>query len=505
MYVRTKRSFYIITAEVALLLLGLISVQLYWVRHTYRLRQEQFDQHVRNALKQVAAYSNEELFSFYLYGRSYINPGEGVTMLKINHELQQVSDTVSLFNAFPYNNENNDSCFYSTNISWYDRLTMVDVAMKFTYRMDDTTLNTSQKNKELKELTLANVYTRLDNPLPIERRLPPAQLDSVFSVVLRQEQVESDYVFGLKKKGQAGFVYTYGKLDSSLLQKAAFRTNILAQGPFATSYQLLLHIDNKDKLISRPLMSALGASLLIILLLVAAFVYFAYTVLRQRKLSEMKTDFINNMTHEFMTPVTNISLALETLERKYDPEVLDIIGTENNLLKDNINKVLQLAVLEKGSYLLDPVETDIHALLKRVARNFSPQVEEKKGNFVFELQAVNPIVVADETHIINLFYNLVDNAVKYSGKTPPVITIATASDKGKLKVVIGDNGIGMSAGVREMIFEKFYRGQKGDRHDVKGFGLGLAYVKGIADAHGIIIAVESKENTGTEFTLWFKQ
>lgn len=494
-----------ITTAVAVLLLGLITVQVYWVRSAYRSRQEHFSRQINAVLARVAAYSNDELHSFYLYGRSYIDPGEGVMMLKTDYKARRITDTISLFNAFAYNNENNDSCFYATNISYYDRLTLVDVAMKFTYKLDDTTLDVPEKNKEFKQLTLANVRTRLDNPLPVVKRLPPAKLDSVFAVALGQEDLQGAYVFGLRKKGAENFDYTYGRSDPALLSATKFSTQIFSDIPFATPYELVLHIDNRDKLISLSLMSALGVSFVIILLLVAAFIYFAYTVLRQKRLSEMKTDFINNMTHEFMTPVTNISLALETLERRYDANVLDIIGTENNLLKDNINKVLQVAVLEKGSYLLDPADTDIHILLKRVVRNFSPQVQEKHGKIGFEFKATNPHVFADETHIINLFYNLVDNAVKYSGEKAPLITIGTANEKGKLKVTVQDRGKGMPPAVKEMIFEKFYRGQKGDRHDVKGFGLGLTYVKSIAAAHGIIIHVDSKEGEGTVFTLWFKQ
>lgn len=489
----------------AVLLLGLITVQVYWVRDAYKARQEHFTRQTQRVLDRLVEFSKDELASFYLYGRSYIKPGEGVMMLKGDYTSKKITDTVSLFNAFPYNNEDNDSCFYATNISYYDRLTLVDVAMKFTYKLPDTTLNVPEKNREFKELTLANVRTRLDNPLPVVSRLPPDQLDSVLLAALRQEQLTMPYVFGVRKKNAAGFEYTRGNASPVMLNRTVYKKDILSDVAFSTPYELVLYIDNKDEFVHNSLTSALGISFFIIVLLVAAFIYFAYTVLRQKKISDMKTDFINNMTHEFMTPVTNIALALETLDRKYDANLLDIIGTENNLLKDNINKVLQVAVLEKGSYLMHPTDTDIHSLLKRVVRNFSPQLLEKNGEIVFDFKAVNARVIADETHIINLFYNLVDNAVKYSGEAAPNITIGTTNEKGKLKVTVRDNGNGMSPGVKEMIFEKFYRGQKGNRHDVKGFGLGLTYVKSIADAHGIIIHVDSKEGDGTIFTLWFKQ
>lgn len=506
MHIVLKRKvFYIITVAVSVLLLGLVTVQIYWVRNAYQLRQVHFQEKVNRALQQVAASADEMAFSFYLYGRSYINPGEGVMMLKTDYQSQKITDTVPLFNVFPYNNAAKDTCFYSTNISYYDRLTLVDVSMKFTYKKNDTTFNVPEKNKEFKDLTLANYRSRLDDPAAIAERLNTGKLDSVFTLVLRNEHIDGAYVYGLRKKGPGKFEYTSGTQDKKLLDKPGFTTEIFSDIPFVAPYELKLYIDNKEKFISRSLVSALGVSFLIILLLVAAFIYFAYTVLKQKRLSEMKTDFINNMTHEFMTPVTNISLALETLEKKYDGEVLHIIGTENNLLKDNINKVLQVAVLEKGSYMLELTEINIHEVLKRVARNFSAQIQEKKGRFVFELNAKEPVVVADETHIINLFYNIVDNSVKYSGDSPPEISIATANEKGKLRVTIRDNGKGMEPEVKQMIFEKFYRGQKGNRHDVKGFGLGLTYVKSIADAHGITIDVESKPGAGTVFILWFKQ
>jgi two-component system phosphate regulon sensor histidine kinase PhoR len=277
---------------------------------------------------------------------------------------------------------------------------------------------------------------------------------------------------------------------------------------YTSPYELVVFINNSDAVISKSLGGALLASFSIIILLAAAFTYFVRTLLRQKKLSEMKTDFINNMTHEFMTPVTNIGLAIETLQKGNktpgdETKILEVIATENVHLQDNINKVLQVAVLERGSFLLNTTEVNIHEMLTRVARNFNMQLEAKEGKFVFNMNASNPVIDADETHIINLFYNIVDNAVKYTTEKPPVITIATGISNKKLWASITDNGPGMSAEVQKNIFDKFYRGSKGDTHDVKGFGLGLSYVKSIADAHGFTIEVKSIQYTGTTFTIRF--
>ena len=457
---------------------------------------------MNRVMKEIAASADDIAFSFYLYGRSYIEPGQGVMMLKADYKSQSVPDTISLFNVFPYNNEVNDTCFYSTPVSYYDALTLVDVSLKFTYKKNDTNVNVSEKNNEYNHLSLASLYTAYDAGTPITQRISTVKLDSAIAVILKNENVVGDYVYGIRKKDSRQFEYTAGAVRKGLIDKAQYSTYLFSDVPFVTPYELKIYIDHPGNIIGRPLVYALSISSLIILLLIAAFIFFAYTVLRQKKLSEMKTDFINNMTHEFMTPVTNISLALETLEKKYDPEVLNIIGTENNLLKDNINKVLQVAILEKGSFILELTTINIHDILKRVARNFSQQLQERNGAFHFDLQAANSFINADETHIINMFYNIIDNAIKYSFETPQ-ITIGTGTEKGRLKVIIADNGIGMGPAVKAMIFDRFYRGHTGNRHDVKGFGLGLTYVKSIADAHSILIDVTSNPGKGTTFTFWF--
>lgn len=498
--VKRKDAFYIVTFIVAVLMLGLIGVQAYWARNAYQLAQAQYRERINKSLQAAAVYANDLAFSFYLYGRMYIQPGEGVTMLKMNYTTQKVTDTTALFNTFPYYNEAHDTCFYSTKVSYYDRLTMVDVAMKFTYRDTGVVPDALSKNKAFQQLTLSNYRQTLDDTAHITRRIDIAKLDSVLLSALRENNITGDYVFGLKKKGETSYQYATGIIPK---EEPVYMVDIFNDAPYTTPFQLVLYMRDKSNFVSKTLMAALATSFLVIALLMLGFAYFVRTVLRQKRLSEMKTDFINNMTHEFMTPVTNISLALETLEKRYDPEVLTIIGAENLLLKDNINKVLQLATLERGSYQLDMSELDIHSLLLRVAKNFGPQLQAKGGKVSFRLNARYTLVYGDETHIINLLYNIVDNAIKYSGERQPDITIATSNEKDCIRVVIADKGIGMTEDVRKMVFERFFRGQKGNRHDVKGFGLGLAYVQNIARAHNIRLDVQSRPGIGTSFYLWF--
>lgn len=429
-------------------------------------------------------------------------------ILKTDYNTKEITDTIKLFNAFPYTTHPEDTCFYTTGISYYDILTVTDVSMRFEYRKNDTSSMSRifEKNKELNNLSYTTFRESLNDPLHITRRIKMGRLDSTLGALLAAEDIHSEFVYGLRKKGASGFQYISDSTLSTDLYKASFTTDLFTDIPFTAPYELVLYIENKDSIVNRSMIAGLGTSFVIIILLAGTFIYFIYTVLRQKKISEMKTDFINNMTHEFMTPVTNIALALETMEKKKDTSLLKLIDAENDHLRNNINKVLQIAVLEKKNFMLDPSPLNIHNLLERVAKSFSIMLEDKGGDITFKPDAEDPYFVGDETHIINMFYNIVDNAVKYASEDKPLkINISTGNERSMLWVSISDNGQGMTPDVKKMIFEKFYRAPKGAKHDVKGFGLGLSYVKSIADAHDISIKVTSTLNEGTKITMWFKQ
>jgi two-component system phosphate regulon sensor histidine kinase PhoR len=217
----------------------------------------------------------------------------------------------------------------------------------------------------------------------------------------------------------------------------------------------------------------------------------------------MKTDFINNMTHEFMTPVTNIGLAIETLERSRQDEdsrrhILGLIAHENNHLRDNVNKVLQVAVMDRGAYDTQIIALDLKALLERVIKSFELVLFQVGGTLVLHAADEEMVICADETHAINLFSNLLDNCIKYRFPGRPLKIDITVKRTGKkIRVSIEDNGNGMDSGMQQHAFTKFYRGSNGNLHDVKGFGLGLSYVKAIADAYQWEIALKSTPGKGT--------
>jgi two-component system phosphate regulon sensor histidine kinase PhoR len=249
--------------------------------------------------------------------------------------------------------------------------------------------------------------------------------------------------------------------------------------------------------------------LTLMLVVIATFFAFSVTVImRQYRLAEVKTDFINNMTHELKTPISTISLSAEMMMRL--PEIsteqvqkyASIIYKENKRLEHQVERVLNVAKLDKDQVVLNKDQFDVNELLDEVKENFELHHLEKGGVIHIELNAVNHIIQADAVHLTNVIYNLLENAVKYC-ESFPNITIQTRNEKQGIWIEIEDNGIGIKKENLSLIFDKFYRVPTGNLHNVKGFGLGLYYVKLIVDAHGGKVNVKSTPGKGTTFSLFF--
>ena len=231
-------------------------------------------------------------------------------------------------------------------------------------------------------------------------------------------------------------------------------------------------------------------------------------ILRQKKISEMKTDFINNMTHEFKTPIATISLAADSIvspiisgNKDKVNRFAGIIKQENLRMLNQVEKVLQMAKIDKEEFDLKKVDLDMHKIILQAAEHIQLKVAQRSGSISTNLMATNPLFKGDKTHISNIIHNLLDNAEKYS-KGEPKITIATKSDTKGLSVIISDQGIGMTTESQKNIFDKFYRVHTGNIHDVKGFGLGLSYVKALVEAHKGEVTVESELGKGSTFTIY---
>ncbi len=247
------------------------------------------------------------------------------------------------------------------------------------------------------------------------------------------------------------------------------------------------------------------------IILLVVIIFFGYTlgvILRQKRLSEMKNDFINNMTHEFKTPISTISVSSEMLLRDEIGSASDkrarysrIILDETSRLKTMVEKVLQMADIDAEQLKLNKSEVDSHAVIRQTIENMEIVAHEKGGSISYDLKAENSIIKADKVHLTNIIYNLLDNAIKYAVE-PPVIRITTRNTRKGIVISIQDNGIGISKEIQKNIFSKFYRVPTGNVHNVKGFGLGLFYVKTITDAHHGFIKLESETGKGSRFDVY---
>lgn len=250
-----------------------------------------------------------------------------------------------------------------------------------------------------------------------------------------------------------------------------------------------------------------GAFLLVV---ISCFLFIIFSLLRQKKISEMKNDFINNMTHELKTPISTISVAAEILMKTEVSENCDktrkyanIIYDENMRLRNQVEQVLEISILDRNELKINPVDIDVHKIIENSVDIFNLIIKEKGGEITTELNATQTIIRADELHFINVFTNMLDNAIKYSHNSPK-IKITTLNKNQGIAILIEDYGLGISANNQKYIYKKFYRVHTGDIHNVKGFGLGLFYVKYVVDAHhGTVSLIKSELNKGSVFELYF--
>lgn len=340
-------------------------------------------------------------------------------------------------------------------------------------------------------------------------RIDSASMDSIVQSQLRDNGIDLDYRYSVHPKHELESVSDVFVDVGEENKLGRYRVELFPNDVFAEPHYLTLTFSDQKGALFRSMWWILASSVAFILTIAGAFAFTVITLLKQKKLSVIKNDFINNMTHEFKTPIATISLASQALS---DPEVqsdnarlrkfTDVIYEENNRLGRQVERVLQAAALERGEFTLKRDRIDINELIQNAIDNIELQVEQAGGRITSELTADQAVINIDAFHITNVLRNLLDNAVKYSRDAPEILVTARNVRNG-LEVAVRDSGIGMSKEVQKRVFERFYRAPTGNLHDVKGFGLGLNYVKTIVEAHGGTIGVKSALQCGSVFTMYF--
>lgn len=506
-------------------LIGIIFVQSFWIKTTLDNRERQFSLNVNQALKAVTESIKDREMRDYLavYQKLIDSIGE-----------PQESQLTSVFQYINRNQNTNQTFVYShgileedynitssllesqssdtTNIKDYKSLkttTIIDDA--FDREMQNMSsierLQRVEKMSLIDRAKYESVFSDLAKLKPIHKRVNNVEIELLLQRELRERDLDLDYDYRVFDGDLATKVGSDRYTNLEGIEK--FSMPLFANNKGETNFSLVIGFPNRVSYLRSSISFLIILSIVFTLVIIISFVSTILSSIRQKNISEMKTDFINNMTHEFKTPIATIDLALNAVKNekvKKDNTLVDkylsIIKEENKRMNLQVENVLKISQLENKNILLNKTKTNINDIILKSVASVKLLLDEKNGSIDLKLSEniIEFEFAFDE--MINVFINILDNSIKYS-KEEPKIHIESFMDLNLIKVKISDNGIGMSTKVKNKIFENFYRETKGNIHNVKGHGLGLSYVKKIVDLHGGTISVSSDLNKGTSFTLSF--
>jgi len=526
-------------------LVGIILVQYFWIKNAIEVKEKQFDNAVFNSMNSIVSrldrYNtidfitnkvypsnyNDSLFSikeadlkldYYINNldsldNKYITLGtqkwvkspterqevfvQGKRNKTVENEvLKNLNIAESIYNkkmAILSDNDNNEESRFDTLHIIEDNLHKEII----THRLKSLS---STLQRIAVEFTLTDniILNRLDinglEPI-IQKELSNNNLKLAYEFAV--VDLKSDSVFKIKTKGFP---------ESELHTK--YKVNLFPQDFRTSDNFLILLFPEKTRHLFRSVFLLLSGSILFTLIIMITFAITIWIILKQKKVSEIKTDFINNMTHEFKTPIATISLAVDSINNpviiKKEDQIryyTNIIKEENQRMNSQVENVLQMSLIDKKDLEVNLADVDLHPLIEKAIKNIRLHIEKRSGNLNSQLLAKNTFFNVDENHFMNVIHNVLDNANKYSPNKPDINLLTKNNDKGIL-IEIEDRGLGMSKDTISKIFDKFYRVPTGNIHNIKGFGLGLSYVKAIIQAFNGTIEVESEIEKGSKFTIF---
>jgi two-component system, OmpR family, phosphate regulon sensor histidine kinase PhoR len=511
----SKRILWILTIALSLTLIGLIFIQVSWIRNAVELKDKQFQQLVNNTLTSVS----RQLDHYYTSMRMNTIIEE---RLSGNGEVQGVIELETRVPPVEL-----DSMELSL---WWDRFAQNDMSDELFEIIDDSVILITRKGerevdtmhiesfqeKESREklarslqeqqLMVATIMkTMLLEDVSFDERIEQEQLEKVLSKNLVDRGINLDFEYTVIR-GNNKEVYTSDEFSRET-DCYYFRTSLVNDEIHGEETYLYLYFPGQKALV-RSSLGFLGSSTLILtLLMIILFTFALYVIFRQKRLSDIKNDFVNNMTHELKTPISTISLASQMLndntipvEKKNLAHISRIIQTESKRLGYQVERVLQMAVLDQGHLVMKKSVVGMGEIIANVIQNFKLMVENHHGKVEIIDESSCDMVEGDKVHLLNVVTNLMDNAIKYS-REKPVITVRMWNDDKHFWFSVIDKGIGISKDNQKKVFERFYRVSTGNVHDVKGFGLGLSYVKLIVDQHGGSVSLSSEPGKGTQFDI----
>jgi len=515
------RNINIVLVATCIVLLGLVAIQVGWIWQSYNLREERFDQGVYQAMNQVAQSLEMNEADTYFHSSGY--PSAFGKMYDTLQALKNVNNSVRLVDstgqhAIKFAFSDTSGAFVSKFIG------TVTYLQEHQNRFGDIKLdnpvmpktNPAQEKKLIEEQF--KKYNHLFEDLAVKfmlddkclrDRLDSARIHNLVDQELREAGIHTKYRYAVFD--HFSHVPIFGTLKDMPKEETMnyYSMQLFANDLYKNSGILILYFPDKKNYLIQSMWVMLATTLSFIFIIAGAFGASFFIIYRQKKLDSLKTDFINNMTHEFKTPVASISLATQMMKNERilaDPEKIrrysGIIEEENKRLSGHIENVLQVARYDKGEFKLNITDINLNELLTDISDSLELRITADDGELVRHLNAEPDLIRGDKAHLTNVFYNILENAIKYRKDSHLKITLSTQSNSKGITVAVEDNGIGISRDDQKMIFEKFYRVPTGNIHNVKGFGLGLSYVKIIVDAHRGSIKLESEPGRGSKFEIF---
>ena len=507
-------------------LIGIILMQGYWIYYSWKNNEEAFSLAVNRTLREVVdEIQNKELndyvYTYQMLIDSIGTPSESnFTDVFLFLDEDQSSNLSTFFaygileEDYNINLPDNLSNKYGDNDIKDYKAVKTTIVNKNIFDRRENRLNSSiSKLKSVEDIDLfkfekyKSAFQEYASSLPIHKRTTSREIQTLLNQGFNNRNIVTPFEFGIYSNGLSTKVKSNNYLEVQSGPKYSIPFLFDRSSPI--SYNLIVSFPQKQEYVLSGIIGVATLSFMLTLIIVVISTSALYQIIQQKKLSEIKSDFINNISHEFKTPIATINLALDailssknSLNDKFT-SYLGMIREENSRMLSQVENILRISQLEKSSNPFDMEEIDIHDVIEDAVDHVKLIIESKKGSIKLSHNAKKSNINGNKNHLENIIINILDNAVKYSTENPQIIVTSNNNNE-NIVICFEDNGIGMDKNTQKMIFEKFYREQNGDIHNIKGHGLGLSYVKKIIDFHNGTISLDSKKGNGTKFYISLK-